>query len=97
MDQPAKPTDPSERDIPATIPQAAQELARFVLNGASVFPALEEMRAARESLKAARASLGTAPTPFEARLAGRIDDSLRDLREMIYAARLAVALGNNLR
>lgn len=97
MDQPAKPTDPSERDIPANVDLAAIALARFVLNGASVFPALEEMRTARESLKAARASLGTAPTPFEARLAERLDASLCDLREMIYAARIAVALGNHFR
>lgn len=97
MDQPARPSDPSEREFPGAVDSAALELTRFVLRGTSVFPALEEMRAARDALKAARSALGAAPTPFEARLAERLDASLHDLREMIYAARIAVALAERFR
>lgn len=87
-----KSKDPSERDLIGSPDVLALSLARFTLRKTDIFPALEALRSARDSLIEARAKLGKAPT--ELALAERLDAAIAEARDLVYHARLALALTN---
>jgi hypothetical protein len=82
--------DPSECELPSLRAELATTVSHFVLQNAKPFPALEELRRSRDAAIAARAALG--PSLAEAAIAARLDRSIADLRELVYAARCALAL-----